>query len=124
MNSAKRHRQLAGLILALLLAGCSRPDPTVILGNWKADSFAIEGLKVPIAPNFEVTRNQLILKSPDGTPVQALALAQIRAESDKIELEFKDGLGISLEFTVERADRVHFKMPFIGTNIAYSKQSK
>jgi hypothetical protein len=32
-----------------------------------------------------------------------LALAQTRANSDRIELEFKDGLGISLESTAESA---------------------
>lgn len=114
---------LAAILLAIggVLAACSRPDPTVILGNWRADSFAIEGLKVPLAPNFEVTRSQLILKTPDGVPLQALPLSQIRADGDTIELEFKDGLGVSLVFKVERANRVHFKVPLIGVDIAYSK---
>ena len=54
-----------GLALILLLVACSaKPDPTIILGNWRAESFTIDSLKLPIAPSFEVTRNDLILKSP------------------------------------------------------------
>ena len=109
------------LAVSCTLMACTRPDPTIILGKWRADSFALESLKLPIAPNFEVTRNQLILKSPDGSLVQALALSEIRAERDSIELEIKDALGISLVFTVEGPNRIHFKVPFVGTNISYSR---
>ena len=50
-----------GLVLLLLLVACSKPDPTIILGNWRAESFTIDSLKLPIAPSFEVTRNEMIL---------------------------------------------------------------
>lgn len=105
-----------------MLIACSKPDPTIILGKWKADSFANESLKIPIAPNIEVTRNQLILRTPDGTSIQSLALSAIRAEKDSIELEVKDALGISLIFTVESPSRIHFKVPFVGADITYFKQ--
>jgi hypothetical protein len=110
------------LAVGCTIAGCSKPDPTIILGRWKADSVAFDGIRLPIAPNFEVTRNQLILKSPDGASVQALNLSAIRAENDNIELEVKDALGASLVFTVENPGRIHFKVPFIGTDIVFSKQ--
>jgi hypothetical protein len=122
MNAERRFTSIALLSLCGWLASCSQPDPTIILGKWKADAFALEGLRIPLAPDFEVTRSQLILRSPDGTALQSLALARITAAGDTIELEFKDGLGISLAFTVERSDRVHFKVPLLGTDIAYSKQ--
>ena len=104
-----------------MLAACSTPDPTIILGRWRADSFAFESIKIPIAPNIEVTRNQVILRAPDGSIVQGLALSAIRAEKDNIELELKDAMGMSLRFTVESRSRIHFKVPIIGTDIAYTK---
>jgi hypothetical protein len=109
------------LIVGCVLFGCAKPDPTVILGKWKADSFAFDSLKFPLAPNIEVTRNELLLLSPDGSLIQALPLAQIRAEKDTVEIELKDALGISLIFKVESANRVHFRVPVIGADLAYTK---
>lgn len=106
---------------SVMLAACSKPDPTVILGKWKADSFALDSLKIPLAPNIEVTRSQLILEAPDGSHLQAFDLSAIRADKDGIELELKDGLGMSLAFKVESASRIHFRVPFVGTDIAFSK---
>ena len=119
---ALRHSYVLLFVVGLALAGCSKPDPTVIIGSWKAESFAFESLRVPLAPNLEITRNHLILKSPDGTLIQKLALASIQAKKDRIELELKDGFVVSLEFTLENADRVHFKVPLIGTDIAFVRQ--
>ncbi|MCA0325795.1 MAG: hypothetical protein LCH89_09360 [Proteobacteria bacterium] len=115
-------RYLLVLATGCMLWACAKPDPTVILGNWKADAFAIDSLKVPIAPNIEVTRNQLILKTPDGLALQALSLSAIRAERNTIELEIKDALGVSLVFTIENPGRIHFKVPFVNRDIAFSKQ--
>ena len=113
--------RIGGLALLLLLVACSRPDPTVILGNWRAESFAIDSLKLPIAPSFEVTRNVMILKSPTGEPFQTLPLVAIKAEGQTIELEFRDGLGVAIVFIVDSRDRVRFKVPLVGYTIAYSR---
>ena len=113
--------RIAGLTLLLLLVACSNPDPTVILGNWRAESFTIDSLKLPIAPSFEVTRNEMILKSPDGVPLRNIALAAIKAEGKTIELEFRDGLGVSIVFNVESHDRVLFKVPVVGFTVAYKR---
>ncbi len=120
MNQQIRRWWFAIAVICIL-AACSKPDPSLILGQWKADSFAFDSLKVPIAPNIEITRNQLILKTPDGTPIQVLALAAIRADRDNIELEIEDALGVSLVFSIESPNRIHFQVPFIGADIAYSK---
>ena len=110
-----------GLVLLLLLVACSKPDPTIILGNWRAESFAIDSLKLPIAPSFEVTRNEMILKSPSGEVLQKLPLAAIKAEGQTIELEFRDGLGVAIVFIVESRDRIRFKVPLVGLTIAYNR---
>ncbi len=113
--------RLAGLTLLVCLVSCSKPDPTVILGNWRAESFTIDSLKLPIAPSFEVTRNEMILKSPDGVPFQRLALATIRAEGQNVELEFRDGFGVALVFIVDSRDRIRFKVPLMPLDIAYKR---
>lgn len=110
------------LALAALLAGCAKPDPSIILGNWRAESLGFQGLKLPIAPGFEVTRNEMILKTSDGVPFQRLALAEIRADGKTIELEFRDGLGVSLVFVVESKDRLLFKVPMTPLQIAFDRR--
>ena len=107
--------------LVLAIAGCSKPDPTIILGSWRAQSFQLESLKLPISPSFEVTRNELILKSPDGVLVQKIPLNAIRAEGKNIELEFKNGFGVSVEFIVESRDRIHFIVPIVAFDVAYDR---
>jgi hypothetical protein len=113
--------RLAGLVLLAILLGCSKPDPTIILGNWRAESFKLEGVKLPIAPSFEVTRNEMILKSPDGVPFQKLPLAAIKADNHEIELEFRNGFGVSLVFVVDSRDRVRFKIPMTGLHVAFDR---
>lgn len=113
----------ATLVFSLILIACSKPDPTIILGNWRTDSFVLESLKLPLAANFEVTRSRLILKTDQGATVQEFPLSRIRAEGDKIELEFQGGLGLSLEFTVEDSNNIYFKIPFIGTKVIFKKRS-
>lgn len=113
--------RLVGFALLVCLVSCSKPDPTVILGNWRAESFTIDSLKLPIAPSFEVTRNEMILKAPDGVPFQRLALAMIRAEGQNVELEFRDGFGVSLVFIVDSKDRIRFKVPLMPLDIAYKR---
>lgn len=113
--------RVTAIALLVLLVGCSKPDPTVILGNWRAESFKLDSLNLPIAPSFEVTRNELILKAPDGTLIQKLPLAAIKAEGKTIEIEFRDGLGVSLTFNVDSRDRISFKVPLIGYLITYNR---
>lgn len=114
-----------GLLLAMALAtwvsGCSRPDPTVILGKWKAENYPFEGLKIPLAPNIEVTRNDLLLVNPDGVPFQRFPLSAIKAEGHEIDLELSGFAGIALAFKVENSERIHFRVPIIGSDIAFDK---
>ena len=116
-----RWTRVAWFALLFLLVSCSKPDPTLILGNWRAESFTIDSLKLPIAPSFEVTRNEMILKSPDGVPFQKLPLAAIRAEDTTIEIEFRDGFGVALVFIVDSRDRIRFKVPLMPFDIAYRR---
>lgn len=113
--------RISGLALLLSLIACSSPDPTVILGNWRAESYTIDSLKLPIAPSFEVTRNEMILKSPDGVPFQRLALAAIKAEGKTVELEFRSGVGVSIVFVVDSRDRIRFIVPLVGFTVAYNR---
>lgn len=114
-------RSVLCLVFISLLGACSKPDPAIILGNWRAESFRFEGLKLPIAPSFEVTQNELILKSPDGVPFQKLPLSVIRATGQTIELEFQNGFGVGVEFVVDSRDRIHFKVPLMPFDIAYNR---
>lgn len=113
--------RISVLILAATLCGCVEPDPAVILGSWRAESFKLESLKLPIAPHFEVTRNELILKSPNNVPFQTLPLKVIRAKGQTIELEFQNGFGVGVEFIVETRDRLHIKIPFTPIDFAFSR---
>jgi len=110
------------LMLVAFLAGCGRPDPTLILGKWRAESFVVEGLKLPIAPNIEVTRSELILRTPEGKPFQRLPISAIAAEGDRIELEFRDAFGVGLVFTVESKDRIRFGVPLTPMNVIYLRE--
>lgn len=104
-------RSFLCLVIFSILGACSKPDPSVILGNWRADSFRFDGLKLPIAPNLEVTQNELILRSRSGVPIQKLPLAAIRADDQTIELEFQNGFGVGVEFVVDSKDQIRFKVP-------------
>lgn len=107
--------------IAMMLCGCVEPDPTLIIGRWRAETFKLESVKLPIAPNFEITRNELILKSPDNVPFKKLPLSAIRAQGQTIELEFQNGFGIGLEFVIETRDRIHIKIPFTPIDIAFDR---
>ncbi len=109
-------------LLLLMLAGCfNRPDPTVILGNWRAETFKFDSVGLPIAPNIQVTRNEMVLKSPDGVPFKRLPLASIRAEGETIELEFREGFGVSVVFVVDSSEHIRFKIPMVGITVAFTK---
>lgn len=109
------------VLVVTLLAGCLKPDPTVIIGNWRAESFAVDSFKLPIAPNFEVTRNEMVLKSPDGAVLKRLPLSAIRAVGDTIELEFVDGFGMALVFVVEDRNALRFKVPMVPLTITFRR---
>ncbi len=113
--------RLIGLIVTIALVACSKPDPTILIGNWRAESFKLESINLPIAPSFEMTRNELILKSPDGTVIQKLPLAAMRAQEKTIEVEFKNGLGVSIEFIIDSKDRIRFKVPLTPLDIIYNR---
>lgn len=115
--------RLAGAIVlgCTLLAACSKPDPSIAFGRWRAEPFALDSLKLPISPNLEVTPTDLILQAPDGQPLQRLPLAGIRAERDLIELELRDAMGVSLEFKVESRDRLRFRVPLVGFDVIYNR---
>jgi hypothetical protein len=111
-----------GCFVSGLLVGCAKPDPTIILGKWRAESFKVDSLLLPIAPSFEVTRNELVLMTPNGEAPRKLPLSAIRAKEQSIELEFRDGYGVGIQFIVESKDRVHFIVPLASFDIVYNRQ--
>ena len=114
-----------GLFLVMVLVAWgnnyNHPNPTIILRKWKAKTYPFEGLKIPLAPNIEVTRNELVLLNPDGMPFQRFQLSAIKAEGDEIDLELSGFAGVALAFKVENSERIHFRVPIIGSDIAFDK---
>ena len=97
----------AVLALGLLMA-CSKPDGNRILGHWRAERFAAQGISVPMGPEFEVTPDAI--RSPGGDI--EIPISAITAKGDDITLEGPMSLGLSFHF--EDANRISVNLPFVG----------
>ncbi len=114
-NFALIVRALVGVVFALILNACNKPDGSRILGHWRAEKLSVQGLSIPIAPELLISRNQL--RSPDGT--FEIFISSIKEDDNKVVLGIPMGLGLSFQFV--SSDRISFEVPLVGTKIFYQR---
>ena len=109
-------RYWLGFALAMLLVACGKEDGERILGHWRAEQMQLQGLGVPMGPEFVVSPSEL--RSPDGAI--HIPLSSISAEGETVTLNLPLGLGLTFKF--ESKDRISFEMPlFAGRRIYYQR---
>jgi len=106
---------LAGVLLALTARSTNpyRPDPQTLLGRWRAESFDLHGLKVPLGPILDVRQDALVV-SGESFPIE-------RFEVDGKEVTAWLSSGIGLSFIFENPNRVYFSIPLLGYRIYYNR---
>jgi len=106
-----RWRHAAGALLALALAGtlpgCAREDGSRLLGRWRAERFEVMGLKLPIGPELNITRDQL--SGAGGELV--LPIAGITQDDDEVTVDTEANIGLTFYFV--EADRMYVKLPLL-----------
>lgn len=106
-----RWRYAAGALLALALAGtlpgCAREDGSRLLGHWRAERFELMGLKLPIGPELNITRDQL---SGAGGEL-ALPIAGITQDDDEVTVDTEANIGLTFYFV--EPDRMYVKLPLV-----------
>jgi hypothetical protein len=101
-------RLLLALLGAGLLIGCGKPDSERIFGHWRAERLQLQGLSVPMGPEFVVSRTEL--RSTEGDV--RIPISSVTADGDAVTLDMPLGLGLRFQF--DGADRVAFDMPLVG----------
>jgi hypothetical protein len=101
-------RLLLAVLGAGLLIACGKPDSERIFGHWRAERLQLQGLSVPMGPEFVVSRTEL--RSVDGDV--RIPIASVTADGDAVTLDMPLGLGLQFQF--DGADRVAFDMPLVG----------
>ena len=110
-------RGLLGVALALFLSACGKPDGKRILGHWRAEPLQLQGIRVPMGPEFVVDHNGL--RSMDGEI--DIPVSSITEQDDRITLDIPLGLGLTFQF--EGNDRMFFEVPLVGQKIYYRRAS-
>lgn len=110
-------RGLLGLVLVTLLSACSKPDGRRILGHWRAEQMQLQGLRLPMGPDFVVREDEL--RSTNGEI--RIPVSSITETGGKITLNVPFGLGLAFE--IEGADRISFEIPLIGEKVYYRRVS-
>ena len=111
------------ILCLILMAGCtSSEEPRIkkehIYGSWKAESYDLDGLKIPLGAKIEVTANQLNVVAGDSK--QAFKLSSILLEEqDQVVVSIENGIGITFHMLSPR--KMYFQIPIIGTKIIYDK---
>lgn len=98
---------LAVLGMGLLVA-CGKPDGERIFGHWRAERLQLQGLSVPMGPEFVVSQTELRSMAGDVR----IPISSITADGDGVTLDMPLGLGLRFQF--DGADRVAFDMPLVG----------
>jgi hypothetical protein len=100
------------LLLALLGAGlliaCGKSDGGRIFGHWRAERLQLQGLSVPMGPEFVVSQTELHSMAGDVR----IPISSVTADGDAVTLGMPLGLGLRFQF--DGADRVAFDMPLVG----------
>ena len=110
-------RGLLGVALAILLSACTKPDGKRILGHWRAEPLQLQGIRVPMGPEFVVGHNELCSLNGEVD----IPISSITERDDKITLDIPLGLGLTFQF--EGNDRMFFEVPLIGQKIYYRRTS-
>lgn len=111
------------VFLFILISGCSlTEEPKIkkehIYGYWKAESYDLDGLKIPLGAKIEVSPNNLLVIAGDSQ--QAFELNDISLEDDdQVVVSIKNGIGIT--FHMLSPKKMYFQIPIIGTKIIYDK---
>lgn len=96
-------------LLAGGLLGCSpKPDGARILGQWQADRVQLQGMALPMGPDFVVTRSEI--RSLDGSI--RIPVAGMEEHGNEITLD-TPGPNLSFEFDGEHVDRMSIKIPLL-----------
>ncbi|QEZ44883.1 hypothetical protein [Cupriavidus oxalaticus] len=101
-------RAVPAILAAAVLLACGKSDGNRILGHWRAERFASQGISVPMGPEFEITPHAV--RSPDGEI--EIPISAITAKGDQVTLEGPLSIGLSFHF--EEADRISLDLPFVG----------
>jgi hypothetical protein len=101
-------RLLLTLLGAGLLIACSKPDSERIFGHWRAERLQLQGLSVPMGPEFVVSQTELRSMAGDIR----IPISSVIADGDAVILDMPLGLGLRFQF--DGADRVAFDMPLVG----------
>ncbi len=104
------------LLVLVLLSACGQGDSQRILGHWRAEQFQVQGLSVPMGPEFVVSRNEL--RSPGGEV--SIPLSSISAKGDTVTLNVMLGLGLNFRF--ESSDRISFEIPLLDGQRLYYRR--
>jgi hypothetical protein len=107
----------------LVVQSCSffafEASPGMVIGSWRSDRFDFEGLRLPLAPNIEVSETALVLVAQGRR--ESLRLESIEADGDTVTVNFRD-LPAGLTFHFENRDRMYFAVPLVGTRVYFTKQ--
>lgn len=97
------------VLIAILLGACSSgADSERILGHWRAERVQLQGISVPMGPEFVVNSNELRSVEGDIT----IPISSIHPSGDTVTLEAPLGVGLSFRF--ESINRISFDIPLVG----------
>lgn len=100
---------VALLLLAGGLAGCSpKPDGARILGQWQAERVQLQGIELPMGPDFVVTRGEI--SSLDGSI--RIPVASMEERDNEITLDTL-GSNLSFEFDGKHVDRMFIEISLL-----------
>jgi hypothetical protein len=109
-----RRELLVGAALAVLVAGCSKPETPSIIGHWQAERQTVYSAHLPVGPDIEISNDAITVP---GTTA-SIPLTAIEMKSDEAVLDMP--LDVGLSFYFDGPDRVHLKVPLLG-NIYYRR---
>jgi hypothetical protein len=111
------------ILCLLLMVGCtSSEEPRIkkehIYGNWKAESYDLDGLKIPLGAEIEVSAKKMLVIAGDSKQEFVLSDISLDAE-DQVVVSIENGIGIT--FHMLSPKKMYFQIPIIGTKIIYDK---
>ncbi len=115
----QRNRLFASLVWLLILiaplGACTTfpLEPASLKGRWRAESFNLQGLKLPLGPELSITEHALAAGG------ETLGIDRIEQKDREVTAYLKSGLGLTFVFV--NPDRMYFALPLIGYRIYYRR---